>query len=432
MIKCKAAGLFRKRIASIRYSPAAIQMSKNSAERKIQCPRCGYDLRGVMSLWQESCPLLGKCSECGLDYEWSIVTQPEKYEPQWCVEFSPGWRSVLKSSFKTYCCSFVPWLFWSRISMSHEVRKRRLIAYLCCFLLPLLLSYVLIQSSAAIYVRYKAQQDLDEQNAQLPQQIQEWKDDLAGMNWEEEVQYLPEEQRDEAKVRWKKAMQEQLKYLVQQQTNLPVLHQSYPKAVYEAVFNPASWYSTGYYLYPNNRTYQYYSPIELHEIILYDIASFVGPYFTEEYILYELAIPVAIVGVAGIGLLIAFPFSFVLLPQSRKRAKVQWRHIARIAVYSAYIPFTSILCFVLLYIVGALAIIVGLSEDLIASVVIWGGMSVWLMLIVWWAVAIKRYLKMPHGIAIAVLLSILNFLVMATAIGLLVGAFTTNFWVKLN
>jgi len=108
---------------------------------------------------------------------------------------------------------------------------------------------------------------------------------------------------------------------------------------------------------------------------------------------------------------------------------VQWRHIMRIAVYSAYIPFASILCFVLLYIAGALAIIIGLSEDIVTAVVVGGGLCVWLLLIVWWAVAIKRYLKMPHSLAIVVLLSIVIFILAATVTVLVSSLYIPNYWV---
>ena len=64
------------------------------------CPRCGYELRGIVDSWTESCPLLGVCSECGLEFKWSEVFCPDKYEPVWCVEFrTAGWlpRSALKT-----------------------------------------------------------------------------------------------------------------------------------------------------------------------------------------------------------------------------------------------------------------------------------------------------------------------------------------------
>ena len=66
--------------------------------REARCPRCGYDLRGVVATWAEACPLQSTCSECGLALEWSEVVGARARRPGWCVEFAPRgvgvpWRS---------------------------------------------------------------------------------------------------------------------------------------------------------------------------------------------------------------------------------------------------------------------------------------------------------------------------------------------------
>jgi len=61
--------------------------SLNSTTHKVECPRCGYDLRGVVSSWRDTSPLIGKCSECGLSLEWSELLSRDQAEPAWCVEF---------------------------------------------------------------------------------------------------------------------------------------------------------------------------------------------------------------------------------------------------------------------------------------------------------------------------------------------------------
>lgn len=102
-------------------------MQKSDTKRNPRCPRCGYDLHGVMSLWQESCPLLGKCSECGLDYDWSFIFHPEKYAPEWCVEFALNRRKLLFAYPLTILFSFMPWFFWRRIKMEFPKRFRRVV-----------------------------------------------------------------------------------------------------------------------------------------------------------------------------------------------------------------------------------------------------------------------------------------------------------------
>lgn len=37
------------------------------------CPRCGYDLTGVVASWTQLCPLALTCSECGLSFELRLV-----------------------------------------------------------------------------------------------------------------------------------------------------------------------------------------------------------------------------------------------------------------------------------------------------------------------------------------------------------------------
>ena len=51
---------------------------------KTSCPRCGYDLAGVVESWNHaeslSCPLNGTCSECGLGFEWADVFRSKDTE----------------------------------------------------------------------------------------------------------------------------------------------------------------------------------------------------------------------------------------------------------------------------------------------------------------------------------------------------------------
>ena len=41
--------------------------------RAVECPRCGYDQSGEVRLWAACCPLRGRCSECGLELDWSAI-----------------------------------------------------------------------------------------------------------------------------------------------------------------------------------------------------------------------------------------------------------------------------------------------------------------------------------------------------------------------
>ena len=65
----------------------------------VSCPRCGYDQRGVIAQWTDTCDLDGRCTECGLAFEWARVLNPKKFAPPWSVECARGLRGCIKSCF---------------------------------------------------------------------------------------------------------------------------------------------------------------------------------------------------------------------------------------------------------------------------------------------------------------------------------------------
>jgi hypothetical protein len=97
-----------------------------------------------------------------------------------------------------------------------------------------------------------------------------------------------------------------------------------------------------------------------------------------------------------------------LLPVTRKRAKVRWQHIARIAVYGGFAIFASIYAAIVIGIVDVATrtYCVEVGYEIIPILVVPPIMST-----VWWAVAIKRYLHMPRAAAIAILLAFLDLLI---------------------
>lgn len=92
------------------------------SRKKISCPRCGYDLHGVIESWKRECPISGVCSECGLEFEWSELLSPHHTVARWCVEYAWGWR-IVESSFKTLLMIlFSPARFWRELKMVHTTR----------------------------------------------------------------------------------------------------------------------------------------------------------------------------------------------------------------------------------------------------------------------------------------------------------------------
>ena len=94
----------------------------------LDCPRCGYDLRGAVAGWHDSCPLDGRCGECGLSFAWGALISQTAHQPRWCIEFARR-RHLVVAAAATLIMVFVPWKLWSSIRLAHAVRGRRLLLY---------------------------------------------------------------------------------------------------------------------------------------------------------------------------------------------------------------------------------------------------------------------------------------------------------------
>ncbi len=108
------------------------------------CPRCNYDLGGTIGLWEEEgcCPLLGKCSECGLDFEWSLVLAVSEHP--WLYEYHD--RSGRYRRFKqTLRMTYQPARFWREVALTDPVYVGRL------WVVPLVLIGVIIFFWGAIW-----------------------------------------------------------------------------------------------------------------------------------------------------------------------------------------------------------------------------------------------------------------------------------------
>ncbi|MCZ6837298.1 MAG: hypothetical protein O7G85_16100, partial [Planctomycetota bacterium] len=105
----------------------------------IICPRCGYDLHGMVDSWREQCPISGNCAECGLPFDWGELLNRQLNMPGWCVEspFVRTRRAWLWASFRTLWMSLRPWRFWRELKMTHDMKLRRIVWY------PLLLLILL-------------------------------------------------------------------------------------------------------------------------------------------------------------------------------------------------------------------------------------------------------------------------------------------------
>ena len=87
------------------------------------CPRCGYDLSGIVASWTNSCPLTGICSECGLKFRWGAVLMPLLRGTIELLDSAarPNIHCLLQSVLGCYR----PWVLWPQAVEGRHFRLRR-------------------------------------------------------------------------------------------------------------------------------------------------------------------------------------------------------------------------------------------------------------------------------------------------------------------
>lgn len=94
-----------------------------------QCPRCGYDQSGAAAAWTDSCPLRGRCPECGLEYAWSDIMDTHRHDLPWLHEHTPGrWPGCIRA-LRTWLRCLVPWVFWGSVPLAARVVWWRLLLW---------------------------------------------------------------------------------------------------------------------------------------------------------------------------------------------------------------------------------------------------------------------------------------------------------------
>jgi hypothetical protein len=372
---------------------------------RARCPRCGYDLRGAIGTWTEQCPLHGTCAECGLQFVWAEVLHPEKFEPQWCVEFAPRRGILFRASLATFIRSFWPFGFWRALRMSMPIRWRRLVPYIAILCFPLLASYVTIQSVAAIRVRFDLQETLEEQQRSLPQAIAQIQ------------RYLASQQVD--------AQRRQMWLMQIRATQVEMMigysmSHSYLTATTEAVLTPLRSRSSGTYT-GQLGVMPYPAPSDLHSSLFEQRLSYLPSVATRSLV----DLNIAWFGL-GVWLWLLLPLSFVFLPMSRRRAKVRWGHIARVSAYGFFIPVTaivgSLLCISIGYAMDAF------FDPMLRIAHLLSRYFMPAMIVIWWATSIRHYLRMPHSWFVAVLLSGMLLLLYLAALWFVFPDFLLALW----
>lgn len=89
------------------------------------CPVCGYDQRGLIASWADSCPLRGACSECGSAIDWQELHRPDLFEE---IHYFEHPRSgSIRDLITTVRRVFLPGVLWAWVPRSQPLALRRLL-----------------------------------------------------------------------------------------------------------------------------------------------------------------------------------------------------------------------------------------------------------------------------------------------------------------
>jgi hypothetical protein len=409
------------------------------------CPRCGYDVRASMTTWTDSCPRTGTCSECGLEFEWGRVLRPGRFAPLWCVEFEPRPRRIPQASWRTLLRSLRPWRFWSQMHMTHDVRPTRILAYLGCLVLAVLVLFALWRTALATYVYFAVSAELrgapgvlQSQATNLRQRVpalkrllaiveqfdptsetSEWPtpDPTLGRGYERwfaQVAGLPRVQWPEHRgviIREISANIIQMETVIAAASAVPpgrLIH-SWPAAAFEGVAIPFSRASGGTVFDPSGQWTWYPPPVEL---VPAAAALAKGgraggvTFWGVGRDFHEIRGVLILLGGAGCFVAWLIPASMIVLPISRGRAKVRWAHIGRVAAYSMFIPILALPAAITAQNLGLVFDgQQGLFTFAAFSIVTFAVTAAYIL---WWWMAISRYLRIPHGLLVAFLLTVMS------------------------
>lgn len=108
------------------------------------CPRCAYDLSAAIVAWDSSCPLDGRCWECGLSLQWADVLREDRRVNLRHVEHAVGTGGVSSASWRSLGWTLWPPLFWSRVRLEHYVVPGRLWRWLLTIVGALWLAHAVL------------------------------------------------------------------------------------------------------------------------------------------------------------------------------------------------------------------------------------------------------------------------------------------------
>ena len=136
--RCTRGRLF---VASVPSAARRVQIgpsAKTPHSPQHVCPRCGYDQAGHMATWSpQAWPVVGVCSECGLNFEWADVLSPDRSRLAWLYEHTAYGRIGVWRFVRTVVSLIFPWVFWRQVRLRHVLAPRRLLIWMVLLVVPL-------------------------------------------------------------------------------------------------------------------------------------------------------------------------------------------------------------------------------------------------------------------------------------------------------
>lgn len=322
-------------------------MSKDSTQSEIRCPRCGYELRGIIESWSESCPMEGICAECGLEFEWGELLCERRAVPRWCVEYARGWGvcgAMMKTSF---ILLLRPRKFWRDLKMTHVPQWGRIVLIVCVIAFML---YPIFAGSVGWQVYKNSPRAAGFGATGILQSPAR-----AGI-WAAILPFSKKTNRRGRLPRWRR-WDDTIPANVSSSLNIPFSRQS---------LKLLSGSSKFYELH----SYQILLLTTMHFMIVAAFSS----------------------------------VSFVMLPVSIRKARVRWVHLLRIQLYSLPLQVVPLAAFVLLSLTHYR--LPFLSREGFAYLV-W--VTTFALFVTWWSLASRYYLKLPHAWGVGVCMVVLAY-----------------------
>lgn len=341
--------------------------------RSARCPRCGYDQRGVIVTWKDSCPLEGVCSECGLCFEWAELLSTRVRWPRWCVEYATSGLTLPARAIKTLCRTPWPWGFWRSLQMHHAPRWQGMALYWLSLLTALYVLFAIGQSLIAARVWHALQQPSRLAGSGTPPKIISQPVGTVAVR----ALLLPFSRTSPAVVSFG-----------------GVKYEFPPPASFLPDVNGSTYVtSTGVW-------------VRFQDYWYFNVAGSIPPSVYapgRTWFARGLAGMATFLGHAGLTLAFS-TLAFAALPQTRRRYKIRWSHVVRIAAYAAALLIVPAFIFVMHGQVNRI-LLRSASFDLrwlfLSCFVYW---PIWL--VAWWSAASRLYLRIPHawGVGIGVVI----------------------------